>query len=283
MKLLHNKKSNLGLIFEFLLQEFVEATVKKDAIKRKSVLNIVKKYFFENKYIKEEFNIVTALLNADYKDKDSARFFLVECLKEVEKLKDNLEKTKLAKQQLLEEIYKTLDKKTFFEHTINNYKVYATTNLIVDYYNKNKKKNDFSVLISLEKNLLEHITNNKIKQYNKESLSVLISEAKVSDDNTQMASIAKYREFYFDKLNANQQELLEYYMLCKSEDLISNKIDKHYRTNLNELKNMYMRECVDFTKQKLKEVIQLFENNYKKCNTVENKLKIVLDSFVLFN
>ena len=71
-KLIHNKKSNLGLIFEYIMQELVESVIMKNPEKKKKLVEIIKKHFYKNKYLKEEFSIFTALLNGEYSGRMSS-------------------------------------------------------------------------------------------------------------------------------------------------------------------------------------------------------------------
>lgn len=285
MKIVHSKKNNLGLIFEYLLQEIVESVIKKDDKKKKKLIEIISKYFYKNQYLKEEFSVFTALLNGDHSDKDDAKRYLVECLKLVENLKSTLNERKQVKQELLSEIYKVVDKSVFFEHNIKNYPVYATINLIIDYYGKNKKMSDINHLIDLERKLVEHIQDNKVKKFNKEQAKRLILEARTSEeklgDNAQLIATVKFRSNFYNKLNEQQKELIDFYLLTTDPAVVQNKLDKHYRINHNDLKKKYMTETVEFTKTKLKESLSLFEEHYKSADSVEDKLKIVLDSFVI--
>lgn len=285
MKIVHSKKNNLGLIFEYLLQEIVESVIKKDDKKKKKLIEIISKYFYKNQYLKEEFSVFTALLNGDHSDKDDAKRYLVECLKLVENLKFTLNERKQVKQELLSEIYKVVDKSVFFEHNIKNYPVYATINLIIDYYGKNKKMSDINHLIDLERKLVEHIQDNKVKKFNKEQAKRLILEARTSEeklgDNAQLIATVKFRSNFYNKLNEQQKELIDFYLLTTDPAVVQNKLDKHYRINHNDLKKKYMTETVEFTKTKLKESLSLFEEHYKSADSVEDKLKIVLDSFVI--
>lgn len=287
MRLVHNKKSNLGLIFEYIMQELVESVIMKDFKRKKGLAEIIKKYFYKNQYLKEEFSIFTAMLNGEYADRDEARRYLVECLHSVEELKHTLNERKKAKQELLDELYKVVDKNKFFEHDIKNYSIYSTINLILDYYSKNKKINEINNLLSLERKLLEHIQNNKVKKFNKEFSQKMILEASkdksILNENEQVIAIVQYRNKLFNKLNENQKQLLEFYISTSDEDLIENKLNQHFRVNNNELRKKYMTETIEFTKDKYKEAQQLFEERYKNATLLDDKLKIILDSFVILN
>lgn len=285
MRLVHNKKSNLGLIFEYIMQELVESVIMKNSDKKKKLVEIIKKYFYKNKFLKEEFSIFTAMLNGEYSDRDEARRYLVECLHSVEELKHTLNERKKVKQELLEELYNVVDKNKFFEHDIKNYSIYSTINLILDYYSKNKKINEINNLLSLERKLLEHIQDNKVKKFNKEFSQKMILEAtkdkSILDENEQIVAIVKYRNKLFNKLNENQKQLLEFYISTSDEDLIENKLNQHFRVNNNELRKKYMNESVEFTKNKYKEAQQLFEEKYKNATILDDKLKVILDSFYI--
>lgn len=279
-KLVHNKKSNLGLLFEYVMRELVESLVYKDKNKRKKLSEIINKHFYKNKFIKEEFSIFTAILNAEYQNTDDARRYLIECLTLAENLKNNIDERKLAKQKLLEDIYSVVDKNSFFSHNIPHYKTYATINLVLDFYSRNKKLYEIKSLINLEKDLIEHIKNNKIVIENKKLNDRVINESNsISlDEQEQIISSLKYRTHFYNKLSKKQQEILEYYTITSDDVLIENFIDKNYKINHDSIKKMFLSERITFTKEKLKETLSLFETAYKKADSIEEKLKVVMDS-----
>lgn len=284
MKLVHNKKNNLSLLFEFLLQETIEATIEKKFNKKQDLLKIIKKYYFQNKYLREEFNIASSLLNSEFNDKTDAVRFILEHLKAIEGLNKTLTERKKYKQQLLEDIYKVCNKETFFNKNVPYYNVYATTNLLIDYYSKNKQINEVKYLIELEKNIVNHLLNNKIIKENKEIINNILTEnLNNTDDVSNLIAINKYKELYFNKLTTEQQEIIEFYISAPHKELIENKLDKHYRTNYNKIRDMWQNEKVDFTKEKLNESLVLLTKNYKEANSIEDKLTVVLDSFNLLS
>jgi hypothetical protein len=274
-KLIHNKRSNIGIIYDFILQELIETKVTGDIEKGKKIIKIIKEYFYNNIFLSEEFNLFNLLLKTEYSDRETAKIFITECLKEADNLKNTLTERKQAKQKLIEEIYKVCDKTTFFEHNLNYYNTYATINLLIDYYSKNKRINEIKYLIDLENKLLEHIVDNKILK-NKD----LIFETKdiLTDLESEIITI-NLKQNYFPKLRKEQAELIEYYSSTFSDDLITNKLDTVYRKNFNILKSKYNNESIEFTKNKIKESLVVLSDGYKKSSIIEDKLKIVLDSF----
>ena len=278
----HNKKTNLGLISEYLMQEILESIIQKDKNKRKKLLEIYRKYFLENLSLQKEYGIFLSLLNEEYKNREDAKKFIVETFREMENLKKTSDERKTSKQKLLEEIYSVCDKDTFFNHNIKNYNTYATINLLIDYYSKNKNLNEIKNLIDLEKTLLEHIVSNKVIKQSKTDIEDLLDKQKSLNEAEMMIAVSKLQSSYFNKLNKEQKELLEFYVKNFSDDMINNKLDKHYRTNFNKLRGIYLSESIkDINiKNKLKEALNLFKNNYESSEkSVRDKLKIVLDSY----
>jgi len=47
----------------------------------------------------------------------------------------------------------------------------------------------------------------------------------------------------------------------------------------SEMKKKFLTETVTYTEEKLKDALTLFKQTYKSSKTVDDKLKIVLDSF----
>jgi len=284
----HNKKSNLGLIFEYTIQELVESIILKKDDKKKNLLKIIRKYFFENKYLSEEFSLVSSFLNADYKDKELAKKFIIEALKDVEKLKSTITERKKAKQNLLSDIYKIVDKESFFNHVIENYNTYSTINLIVDYYTENRKLSEISTVVELENKLLEHITNNKIKLLNKDYYEKTILE-NISKEEIPLSeydnilALINFKQTFLNKLTPIQKEIVEHYIVTGTKDIFINKLNKHFKTNYNILRANYNNEKNQTTKNSLKEALNLFYKKYTESGVVEDKMKIVLDSFSLID
>ena len=280
IKITHSKKSNLGIIYECLKQEIVESTVQKEGEKRKTLLRIVKKYFIDNKYLSEEYNLFSALLDAEYTNKDDAKRFILECLSLMKNLSKTLLERKKAKQELLEEIKKVTGT-DFFDHVINEYVIYSTINSVIDYYSQNRKLNEIKIIIELEKKLLEHVTNNKIVADRKNSLDEFAKLDKTMDQHEIAIAISQIKNKYITKLLPEQKDLLEFFMQCSNDKIIEDRLNKNFKTNYNKVRIEGINEKINYTKDNLNKALNILSESYNNASGVENKLMVVLDSYYL--
>lgn len=274
--LVHNKKKNLGIIFESLLQAMIESKLNNDDIMKKRISDIISKFFIKESLLKEEFVLFNSILNSKFDNRDDAKKYIIECTNLINNLKENYDERNRLKSLLVDNINNV--SKDILNRPIKNEEIYKTVNLIFEYRCKNKGMIEINNLIELEKKLVEHIISNNPSN-NITTVKESIDDSDEYDEIEYLSKIIKYKEKYLNKLNENQRILIESYM---QDDKKFNKLlESKYVENYNTLYEYYKKETDKNTKSKLSDVLKAFHKRYNQTKDLEKKLEVVLDSYSL--
>ena len=118
----HNKKHNIGIIFELLTRQVAEGVVRKKPQASQAATELINKYFSTNTVLHEELSLFNILL---YNQTDSHRV-AGKLLESVLAYANGINEVELCKSKdsLLEEVRSTFSEQDFFKIKIPNYKVY---------------------------------------------------------------------------------------------------------------------------------------------------------------
>jgi len=201
----HNKKHNIGIIFELLTRQVAEGVVRKRPEASQAASDLIYKYFSLNTVLHEELSLFNILL---YNQTDS-HSIAGKLLESVLAYANGINETELCKSKdsLLEEIRNTFREQDFFKIKISNYKVYASIQQLLDNSRQEKKIKNITEKIVLEEAVIDHLLNNtevkRVQEY----------KAKVShkpvDNFTMKLIFEKFNEKYGSTFNKHQKSLLK--------------------------------------------------------------------------
>ena len=253
MKIKHNKYKNTGILFELLVRKITADTLSSGNSKAAS---LVKKYFTKSELANENklYQIINQSLSLSESKADSV-------LSTVLDLSRKLDKEALSKEKynLIREIKENFDMNDFFGAKIKNYKLLASTYVLLESHNNKKFANPESIITS-KITILEHITSNPST---KMSLSPLVEELMSLDKGTRALTykimLEKYNE-KFDGLSQDQKEVLKEYINSatdapKLKEFLNSKF-KSISTTLKENVDKIEEPAL---KIKIQEVINLIE------------------------
>ena len=126
----HNKKRNVGLVYEFLVRYISRALVENrqsDASKAVSILN---KRFKVGTELYREFRLFNSLLTTTVSSSNVVSSIIVEARRAAKKC--DIKKLDHEKSQLIREINHALHDPLFFNQSVNNYKTYATIQTLLN-------------------------------------------------------------------------------------------------------------------------------------------------------
>ena len=129
MKVKHNKKRNVGLLFAQLSQSVSESMVEGDIDKANKALSIVKRHFNPGTELFKEFRLFRAIV-ATSVPSDSLASSIIGEAKAASKKID----TRLLKQQksaLIKDINYNLKEETFYDRRVSDYKIFATVQTLL--------------------------------------------------------------------------------------------------------------------------------------------------------
>jgi len=249
----HNKKRNVGIIYELLLRNISYCLVNNDKKEAQKALKIVEKRFDKSTEIYKEFRLFNALAKSTVSDSAVAAAILTEAKQAAKRC--NTDKLNKEKSLLIKDINYTLNDKDFYHRRIPEYKTYATIQTLLNDW-RLEDKADFSRVIQYEsvvaKNLLE--SKEEILEIEKESNPDV--DALVVKIMTE-----KINKKYQNRMSEEQRELIREYVfsLSGNEGKILAKLTKTKSDSLQSLEalqettvNNVILEKIEFVKQKIK-------------------------------
>ena len=129
----HNKKRNVGIIYEQLIISLGQALVENDSKKFRKIKTILKKNYAKESELYREFRLLNSLAVTTISEGSLATRILGETKNAARKIKSR--KLDLERSRLIKEINHTLGKE-FYRTKISNYKDLATIQRLLDEYRK---------------------------------------------------------------------------------------------------------------------------------------------------
>lgn len=233
MKVKHNKKRNVGLVFA-QLSEYVSAALVEgkndDATK---ALEIMNRHYAPSTEIFKEFRLFRALMVTEVPSSALA----ASVISEAREASRNLDVKKLTqeKSSLIKSINYTL-KEGFYSRRVPAYTMYATVQSLLETWRLDKR--DPAALIKFEKKLHEHLMLEKnvpqIESFHTPDVDRLI--LKIMRE--------KVQEKYGGMLTTEQSDLLRDYVLYsdKNPEKLSAKLES-VKKKTHRLLSGYSQEC----------------------------------------
>lgn len=251
MKIKHNKYKNTGVLFELLVRKITADTLSSG---NTQAATLVKKYFTKSELANEN-KLYQTINNSISLSEGKAESVLSTVLD----LSRKLDKEKLAREKynLIREIKENFDIKDFFQAKIKNYKLLASTYVLLESHNNKEFANPESIITS-KITILEHITSNPDA---KMSLSPLVEEFMALDKGTRALAYKIMLEKYntkFDKLNKDQKEVLKEYINSAADaPKLKEFLNSKFKSISKTLKENKAKVEDPALKIKLQEVINL--------------------------
>lgn len=220
MKTNHNKKSNVGLIFEFLSRQVLSGMIQNDNKKARQAVRLIKTYFCPEKELSEEFKLFNTLLYSQVKDHRVASRLLSSVLEEAKKL-PYLQISK-QKYDLLNDVRRVFGE-SVFDSQVENYRVYASVQQLMDDARGHKPIKDVAERVLFEEYVLEHLVDNsevqRIEEYKEKGY---YQERDDIDRLTYNLVMKKFNQKWKDQLSPAQVVMLREYIVRKDDDEFQN-------------------------------------------------------------
>jgi len=251
MKMKHNKKRNTAFLYESLITELTKSIVKKDDVKKKTIIEIIKKYFSSGSSLKEELNLYRTILESEAMKMDFSKKLIVELKKDFE----SLDRKEIFNSQtkLINEMNKSFSN-SIFANFISNYKNIAS---VGQFYNSTGL--DAKRRLIVEEKVLGILTT---KKESKEETMKHI------DNLTYKTFIKTFNETYDKTLRPEQKDLLTNYITSFSDNGLGLK--SFLNEEIGRLKQK-VQECM--TQDKIKNNKSYLENT----NRISKKLESYKD------
>lgn len=204
----HNKKRNVGIIYELLVRAVSAYLVENNKKKAQLALNIISNHYNKDTELYKEFRLLNALVKSEVRDTSVAAAILAEskaASRRFDKQKINREKS-----SLIHEINHTLADDNFYYRNVPEYRTYATIQTLINEWAAEDKSN-LAEMVLLETKIVEWLTSSR----------KVIEEVKI-DPNVDTLVVKlmneKFNDKYSDKLTPDQKKLINEYVFSLQHD-----------------------------------------------------------------
>jgi DNA-binding ferritin-like protein (Dps family) len=224
----HNKKRNVGIIYEQLLQRASAALVDNDVATASKCTSIIKKYYRPGTEIFKEFRLFQALINTTVTTDSLGTRLMQEARRGVHIFSPQVLENE--KSSLIRDISKSINESDFFNQHVREYKMYATVQTLMNDWRKEEESN-LSRVVMYEHKLLEWMKSEKNEQRTLDDLTT-------NDVNSLTVKVMneKFEKKWGDKLNESQKSLLRDYIHGKVDETMLESIKRRAVRGLNRLR-----------------------------------------------
>lgn len=253
----HNKRRNSLLIYEFLVKTISKALIENDRRRSGVALKILKKHFKPGSELYREFRLMNALVKTTV----SSEHVAASILKEAKSAVRGCDEVKLDREKslLIRSINHELNDDNFYDQQVNEYKLYATIQTLVNEWRSSEK--DLQLVGNFEDQLMKHLVTERQEH----------GDSHLSEDSDGTARILmkvmtkKLNEKYNGVLNDQQRSLIRAYAystaasdstsvqkkLLEIKDDLLQLIDS--AAVKEEFKNSYTKEKLEETRRLINE------------------------------
>ena len=249
----HNKKRNVGIIYELLLRNISNSLIEGNQEAAQEALNIIEKRFDRSTELYKEFRLFNALAKATVSDSSVAAAILSEA-KSASRRCDR-QKIDREKSLLIRDINHSLQDASFYHRRIPEYKVYATIQTLLNDWRLGDRA-DLSRVVKFESSVVENLL--------KEKSETRIEDCTSPDVNNLVVKIMteKINKKYSDKMTKDQSRLIQEYVFSLSErtnNRIVKKLNKVKVDSIKDLDRFRDSTSNDVLLEKIQEVKSIIE------------------------
>jgi len=203
MSKVHNKKRNVGIIFEQLVQFIADAVVKKRFADARKCRDIIRTHFKSGTELYREFRLFNALVKTRVEHSGLATRILSEARDATKKI--NQVKLRSQKSSLIKDINHKLNERNFYNRRVTDYTSYATIQTLMNDWRHNNSV-DIGRVAKFEDGVCQWL----LQEGNTEN-SDIIAYNESCDPLTFRIFFQKFNEKYVDSLNDRQIKILNAY------------------------------------------------------------------------
>jgi len=249
MAKIHNKKRNVGVIYEVLVRYIAECMVEKKIDEKRIASRILKKYYSKGTEIFKEYRLFKSLVETTVSTDIVANSILIESKKAVKTF--NEKKLNKEKSSLIREINYQLGTDKIYNIRIDDYKLYATIQTCLNEWKKPIADN-LVLLAEYENRLVNKLISLK------ESPNPYFDKMKDVDNFVVKLMAEKFNERYSSSLDEDQRSLLKNYVFSNNHKAISDEMNQLKENSLDRLTgysttSQYVLSKVDHVRQKILE------------------------------
>ena len=248
----HNKKRNIGIIYELLLRHISNALIENNKPKAQKALNIIEKRFKKGTQVYKEFRIANALAKSTVSGTHIAAAILQEAKQGCRNL--NLSSLEKEKSALIKDINYKLNDNHFYYRNVPEYTTYATIQSLMNEWKKGDDSN-LTSMIEYEKKIIDWLIQEKEENNNVEPLT--------EHDNLIFKLMSeKINQKYQNQFSQEQKNIINSYAIL-------NESPEKLQNFLSDLKNNSIKSLKEFKNKNKNKVIN------EKIEMVLNKINVL--------
>ena len=198
----HNKKRNVGLVYELLLRRVSECLVNEDNAEAQKALDIISKRFTKGTELYREFRLFRALAKSHVSEVRTAQAILSEAKSAARKT--DLKKLEKEKSDLIREMNYRLNDKDLYRRYVPDYKELATIQVLINDW-RDGDSADIQRMAQYETKVCDYLL--------REAKDTSMDSQVDPDVNSLVVKIMseKINKKYEEKFNSQQKNLLRLY------------------------------------------------------------------------
>tara|TARA_B100001093_G_C26818903_1_gene1011010 strand:- start:1022 stop:1861 length:840 start_codon:yes stop_codon:yes gene_type:complete len=261
----HNKKRNVGIIYELLLNHISTKLLEGKKREAKTATKLIEKHFKKGTELYKEFRLFNALAKSDI----TQTHVVASILNEAKIASRNLNERQLEREKssLLKDINYKINEKDFYYRSIDNYRDLGLVQLTLNEWRKDDR--DIKRLVDFETRLGALM----LKEKNK--VNEQKYDASHSDRLVLKIMTEKFNKRYGEELTRDQQKIIEGYVFLSDKE--PDNLKKFFETKkeeaLNSLENFedisdnrYLLSKLDEVRKKIN---NLPSNDINDANVVK--------------
>ena len=226
----HNKKRNVGIIYEQLLATVARGIVENNQVLVKRAQRVLKRFFTEGSEIYKEHRLFKAMAEVEINDGSLATKILEEAKKASKA--HNVARLDREKSRMIKEINHSFGK-SFYTQKVENYTNFATIQTLLNDWRLGKKAN-FDRVALYENKAHAILTQPKKKSDLKEH------QNKEVDNLVVKVMTEKYNDKYGKQLTDVQQMLIKQYVFAESGD------SKGFKSMLKRIQETVINDLIEY-------------------------------------
>ena len=232
---LHNKKRNVGIIYEQIITFICSQTIEGNNKDAKIAAAILKEHFALNTQLNKEYKLFKALVETRGISESLGTSIINEAKKACNYHFDE-RSLEFEKSKLIKELNYNLGKGRIFKEKVKNYKTYATIQTLLNEWRKNTNS-DISITSKYENILHKHMISEDVEANQEKQV---IKEDRKMNKLIFSLMNAKFSKKYSNVLNENQKKLIS--MFIREDEDILDTYSLIKEEALNDLVK-YKKEC----------------------------------------
>jgi|TARA_R110000824_G_scaffold28008_7_gene94506 hypothetical protein len=218
----HNKKRNIGIIYELLLRHISNCLINEDNVRANEALKIIEKRFDKSTEVYKEFRLFNALVRSTASSTSVVAAILSEAKSAARRC--NNKNLNNEKSRLIKDINYNLQDESFYYRRIPEYTIYATIQTLLNDWRAGDRAN-LNRIIEYEGKVAEWLLSEKSS----------VSQPEIDEDVDALVvkiMTEKLNKKYSNQLNNEQRSLMKMYAI-RADDENDDKI-KDYLSILKE-------------------------------------------------